>query len=175
MTLRLLSMLFIPLTSMAQQTIPFAISATPCNLCSVYNEHLQWMVSAEPEGNCEFDFTPCVDIPEFTPVEGGDGTTYLDYNATQRGKHHLLLVEKESGRELAYVIIYIDYHMMDYYGGVPLKVFEESRRLSADEPGDWKAIWAPTKKNNVPGLFEPGLLVPFKDWPGRIEVIRFTD
>ena len=162
-------------TSLAQQTIPFAISATPCNLCSVYNEHVQWMVSVEPEGNCEFDFTPCVDIPEFTPVEDGDGTTYLYYDATQRGKHHLLLVEKESGRELAYVIIYIDYHMMDYYGGVPLKVFEESRRLSAHEPGDWKAIWAPTRENDVPGLFEPGLLVPFKDWPGRIEVIRFID
>ena len=102
------------LASLAQQTIPFAISATPCNLCSVYNEHVQWMVSVEPEGNCEFDFTPCVDIPEFTTVEDGDGTTYLYYNATQRGKHHLLLVEKESGRELAYVIIYIDYHMMDY-------------------------------------------------------------
>lgn len=175
MTLRLLPVLFMPLTSMAQQTIPFAISATPCNLCSVYNEHVQWMISVEPDGNCEFDFTPCVDIPEFTPVEDGDGTTLLHYNAMQTGKHHLLLVEKESGRELAYVIIYIDYHMMDHYGGVPLKVFEESRRLSADEPGDWKAIWAPTRENDVPGLFEPGLLVPFKDWPGRIEVIRFTD
>lgn len=175
MIARLTPLMLMSLTSLAQQTIPFAISATPCNLCSVNNEHVQWMVSIEPKGNCEFDFTPCVDIPEFTPVEDGDGTTYLYYNATQRGKHHLLLVEKESGRELAYVIIYIDYHMMDYYGGVPLRVFEESRRLNADEPGDWKAIWAPTKENNVPGLFEPGLLVPFKDWPGRIEVIRFTD
>ena len=175
MIARLIPIMLTSFTSLAQQTIPFAISATPCNLCSVYNEHVQWMVSVEPEGNCEFDFTPCVDMPEFTPVEDGDGTTYLYYNATQRGKHHLLLVEKESGRELAYVIIYVDYHMMDYYGGVPLKVFEESRRLSADEPGDWKAIWAPTRENDVPGLFEPGLLVPFKDWPGRIEVIRFTD
>jgi hypothetical protein len=133
------------------------------------------MVAIEPESNCEFHFVPCVEIPEFEPVEGGDGTTYLYYNAKQRGKHHLILVDKGTRKELAYVIIYVDYHMMSMYGGVPLKVFEESRRLTAHEPNDWKAIWAPTKNNDVPGIFEPGLLVPYADWPGRIQVIRFVD
>ena len=176
MILRLLCLMIIPVAAVAQQTIPFKISATPCNLCSIYNEHVQWVVSVEPEGNCEFHFTPCVDIPEFTPVEGGDGTTYLYYDAKQEGKHHLLLVDKNTGRELAYVLIYIDIHCMNFWGGEPLKMpWEESRILTAHEPGDWKAIWAPTRDNDVPGIFEPGLLVPYKEWPGKIEVMRFTD
>ena len=95
---RFISLLLIPLVGGAQEPIPFMISATPCSFCLVTNEYVQWMVSIEPEGNCLYHWSDCVEIPEFEPVPGGDGTTFLNYSTAERGKHHLLLVEKETGR-----------------------------------------------------------------------------
>lgn len=171
---RFIPLLLIPLVSVAQEPIPFMISATPCSFCLVTNEYVQWMVSIEPEGNCLYDWSDCVEIPEFESLPGGDGTTFLNYSTAERGKHHLLLVEKETGRELAYAIIYIDYHILSKYSGVPLDVFD-SRKLSANSFNDKYATWAPTKANDVPGLFDPGLLVPYDEWPGRITVLKMTD
>ena len=150
------------------------ISATPCSFCLVANEYVQWMVSVEPEGNCLYDWSDCVDPPEFEPVPGGDGTTHLDYSSAERGKHNLLLVEKETGRELAYAIIYIDDTMLSWYGGVPLDTFD-SRKLHVHSFNEKYATWAPTHDNNLPGLFEPGLLVPYNEWPGKITVLKMTD
>ncbi len=174
MMLRILPFLLFPLLTFSQDSIPFMISATPCSMCLVYNKHVEWIVAIEPENNCAYDWNPCVDVPEFKAIEGGDGTSFLHYSTSQRGKHHLLLVEKSTGRELAYAVLYIDYHMLSKYGGVPLDVVD-SRKLSLRSFDGKYATWAPTRHNKVDGLFKPGILVPFKDWLGINEMINLSN
>ena len=119
-------------------------------LSSSYNDSMQWYVFVD-------DLYEPSETPEFEPLGSYDcvrGSTVLNYRTYTLGTHHLLLRNKFSGQNIAYVVLHIDYNARDFRmsrGGVfTMWIFEH------DDP---HAVYAPTRENtwDTP-YFTPGLL-----------------
>ena len=87
-----------------------------------------------------------IDNPAFVPFNYG--STVLDFEASQKGTHHLLLTANSD--TLAYVILRIDHTAL---------ATTSSWEILVNEVGDPQAIFAPTHGNEVNSIFglTPGL------------------
>lgn len=129
--------------SVAQEhiTVQIIVSLDGSLLSSTVNENAEWSVFVEHLSKPVTDTT-------FVPLESG--STVIDYYTEEKGIHHLLLTDMETGDALAYVILCLDYSTMrgrNYW------------ELLITEQNDKYATFAPTRHNKVESILGlvPGL------------------
>jgi|SRR5210317_573716 hypothetical protein len=143
----LLILALVPVLATAQGDMHFRIIADYERnlLASVYNDSMEWVVFID-------DLYESKDSVSFSQVS--EGSTSLEYKTRELGVHHLLLRNKISGQDIAYVAMRIDYHTRSFRlrrGGV--------FTMWILEPNEEHAVYAPTRNNKIDSpLFTPGLL-----------------
>ena len=126
----------------AQDKIDFNIIVAPQGnfFVSTENEDAVWSHFLEP-------LYYSVDNPAFVPFEYG--STVLDFSASQKGIHHLLLTANRD--TLAYVLLLFHHTAL---------ATTSRWEILVNEVGDPQATFAPTHGNEVNSIFglTPGLL-----------------
>jgi len=137
----------IPSALTAQKDMHFLIMADLDHnlLSSTKNDSMEWVVFIDdlyaPSGS-----------GDFTRVSGG--STSMDYYTRELGVHHILLRNKFSGKNLAYVVLRIDYSTRSF------RIRQGDRfSMLIEDSDDPYAVYAPTRNNKIQNpMFTPGLL-----------------
>jgi len=143
----LLIFALIPSALVAQKDMHFLIIADlDYNLLSsTKNDSMEWVVFVD-------DLYDPLDSVVFSTVS--EGETTLDYLTNELGVHHLLLRNKVSGDNVAYVVLRIDYDTRS------LRLRKGGRfTILIDKSNDPYAVYAPSNNNEFANpLFAPGIL-----------------